>query len=452
MPDNQEEEDMQQIDQYDVIVIGGGPGGVGAAVAAGTAGAKVLLVEREGCLGGAGTTMLVNPFMPMLTFPGPNNQPPRKVVHAGTFQRAYQRLKARSAGEMEPWNKGWGGIHFDDEPYKRVLDELVCEAGVEVLFHTALFDVEREGTRVRAAHFAHNSGPLRISGKVFIDATGDGLLAARAGAEFQFGDEQGRVMPMTLFFAVSGVDRSNVPWHDMQKLCAAGGQDTPALINTNLSCVHPMDPARSGLTDLKSSLVYFNAIRIAGNTLDPFDVSRAEIEGRRRVENFVQWLKAKVPGFKDCQLVKTGAHIGIRESRRVMGDYVLTSADFDRAAKFDDGIACGAYPVDIHGDKPNQFRLEYLPLGEYYQIPYRCLTAKGLTNLLVASRSISCDVRMHASLRTMPSVMCIGDAAGFAAALSLPQGDVRQIDVSTLRQKIRDYGGIIDPPLYQEPS
>lgn len=172
------------------------------------------------------------------------------------------------------------------------------------------------------------------------------------------------------------------------------------------------------------------------------------MEGRRRAENFVQWLKARVPAFRHGQLLKTADSIGIRESRRVIGDYFLTGADFDRAAKFEDGIACCAYPVDVHGDKPNEGRLQYMPLGEYYQIPYRCLTAKGLDNLLVASRSISCDRRMHASVRTQPTVMCLGDAAGFAAAMSLPSGDIRKIDVLELRQKIRDYGGVIEAPLF----
>jgi len=432
---------MRQIDNYDVIVVGGGPGGVGAAVTAGTAGAKVLLVERGGYLGGAGTAMLVNPFMPPLTFPGPNDQPPRKVVNAGTFQRAYEGLKVRAAARREAWNQGWGAIHFDDEAYKVVLDELVRQAKVDVLFHVSMFDVEHDGPRVQAILLAHNAGPMRISGKVFIDATGDGLLAARAGAEIQIGDGHGKVMPMTLFFTVADADLGNLPSNqEMQKLCAAGNRDTPALINTNISCMHTAP----------NGLVYFNAIRIPGNTLDPFEISRAEMEGRRRVENFVQWLKAKVPAFKNCRLMKTADSIGIRESRRVIGDYLLTGADFDHAAKFEDGIACCAYPVDVHGDQPNVVRLQYLPLGEYYQIPYRCLTPKGLTNVLVASRSISCDQRMHASVRAQPTVMCLGDAAGFAAAMALPHGDVRKIDVSALRQKIRDYGGVIEPPIFKE--
>ena len=431
---------MRELDNYDVIVVGGGPGGVGAAVTAGTAGAKVLLIERGGYLGGAGTAMMVNPFMPPLTFPGPNDQPPRKVVSAGTFQRAYERLKARAAAAREAWNQGWGAIHFDDEAYKVVLDELVRQAAADVLFHVTMFDIERDGPRVKAILAAHNAGPMRITGKVFIDATGDGLLAARAGAEIQIGDEHGKVMPMTLFFAVADADLDHLPsQQEMQKLCAAGAQDTPVLLNTNISCMHTAPNA----------LVYFNAVRIAGNTLDPFDISRAEMEGRRRVDNFVGWLKARVPAFKNCRLMKTADSIGIRESRRVIGDYLLTGADFDRAAKFEDGIACCAYPVDVHGDKPNETRLQYLPLGEYYQIPYRCLTARGLTNLLVASRSISCDRKMHASVRCQPTVMCLGDAAGFAAALSLPQGDVRKIDVSVLRQNIRDYGGVIEPPLFR---
>ena len=192
--------DPRTIDSYDVVVVGGGPGGVGAAVAAARGGAKTLLVEREGCLGGAGTTMLVNPFMRWTSTRGPNGEPPR-VLNAGVFAEIMDRLRDRGALRPPP-REG----RFDDEALKLVLDELVREAGADVLFHAALYDAETEDGVVAAVRLAHNAGPLRVTGKVFVDSTGDGLLAAAAGCELLVGNEDGMVMPMTLFFAVGGVD------------------------------------------------------------------------------------------------------------------------------------------------------------------------------------------------------------------------------------------------------
>jgi len=415
---------VKPIDDCDVVVVGGGPGGFAAAVAAARAGAKTLLAERAGCLGGGMTTMLVCPFMPHET-----SGRPRKAVNAGVFREVCERLIAR--GQAAPG----ACIRFDSEAAKLVLDELAAEAGVAVIFHAALYDAETERNRVSAVRLAHNAGPLRATGRVFIDGTGDALLAARAGAEFAFGDSAGRVMPMTTNFIVGGVDVDRIPGRDeLRKLMASGGD--PPLVNRHVSCLS---------VDREKRWVHFNAVRIPGDTIDPADLSGAEAEGRRRVANLVEWLRARVPAFAGCYLVKTGSHIGVRESRRVVGDYVLSYDDWKSCRRFDDAIACCSYGIDRHGDAPNETRIEHLPPGGFYQIPYRCLTPRGLDNVLVASRSISADVSAHSSLRIMPTVMCIGQAAGIAAAMSLPAGSVRDVDVAALQQKIRDAGGVVEP-------
>ena len=420
---------MRRLDGYDVVVVGGGPGGFAAAVAAARSGAKTLLLEREGCLGGAATTMMVCPFMPHVTSPGPGGEP-RRVVNAGLFAEVTERLRARG----QTWDDVC--IAFDDEYLKIVLDEMAAEAGVQVVFHAALFDAEVEGDRVRAILLAHNGGPIRAEGKVFVDGTGDALLAAQAGAEVRFGDAQGTVMPMTTKFVVAGVDLAQAPpERELKERCKRGPGDTPALVNTNLSTFRTKPHGR----------VHFNAIRVPGNTIDPFSLGRAEAEGRRRVENFVAWLRANVPGYENAYLDKTGSHIGVRESRRIVGDYTLTYADWKACATFDDTVACCSYGIDIHGQKQNQTNLQFLPPGAWYQIPYRCLVPKGLKNLLVASRSISADCEAHSSLRIMPTVMNVGEAAGYAAALALPAGDVRAVDVRALQGKIRDAGGVLEP-------
>jgi len=419
---------MRRIGDADVVVVGGGPGGFAAAVAAGRAGAKVVLLEREGCLGGGATTMLVHPFMPHVTRPTDDGS--RKVVNAGVFAEVVAKLADRGAADTST-----PAIRFDDEAMKLVLDEMAKDAGVKVIFHAALYDAERDGARVVSARFAHNGGPISAGGKVFIDGTGDSLLAYTCGCECEFGDESGNVMPMTLNFMIGGVEVEKLPsGPEMRKIAAAGASDDPPLINTNVSC----------FSSPRDGYVHFNAIRTPGNTLDPIDLSRCEMDGRSRVANFVEWLRARVPGCENCYLVKTGGHVGIRESRRVIGDYVLRYEDFRTAAKFEDGIACCSYDVDIHTDQQGKTRIERMGPGEYYQIPYRCLTSKGVENLLVAGRGISADVEAHSSLRIMAPVMCIGQAAGMAAEMSLPDGDVRNINIEPLRQRIRDAGGVLE--------
>jgi hypothetical protein len=425
--------DPLSIQGYDVIIAGGGPGGVGAAIAAARMGVKTLLIEREGCLGGAATTMLVNPYMADRTKPDPTTNL-RRHVNAGVHATMVARLKARNA----VYHEEGGGAIFDDEVLKVVLDEMVAEAGVRVLFHAALHSVETDAAgRVRALMLSHNRGPLRVSGSVFIDSTGDGLLASEAGAQVDTGDAEGRVMPMTLFFAVGGVDLQRWPGRfKIRERVKTGPQDTPPLLNPHLSLA----------VVAPSGLIYFNAVRIPADTLDPFAVSDAEAEGRRRAENYVAWLRGNIEGFEKAWLVKTGTHIGVRESRRIRGEYLLTYDDWKSARTFSDGIACCCYPVDIHGQQFGQTRMEHLPPGSYYQVPYRSLVPLGLQNVLIASRCISADNVAHSSLRVMPVVSNIGEAAGYAAAMSLPSGLVRAVDPVKLRDTIRANGGILEPP------
>ncbi len=423
------------IDTYDVVVIGGGPGGCGAAARAAASGARTLLVEREGCLGGGATTMLVCPFMPHVSSPGPHGEAPI-VVNAGLYAEVLRRLVDRGEGKVINQGSKWTALIFDDEALKVVLDELLAEAGAAVLYHAALFDAEVRDGRIASIRVAHNGGPLRIWARVFIDATGDGLLAHQAACHWQAGNERGEVMPMTLNFIVAGVDTAKLPpIATLRQRAAAGEADNPPLINTNISCFHDVGRGR----------VHFNAIRIPGNGTDPDALSHAETKGRRRVRNFVAWLRANVAGFEQCWLDKTGAHVGVRETRRVIGDYVLTFDDLQAARKFEDGVALCSYEVDIHGQKPNEGIEIDVPQGDWYQIPYRCLTPKGVSNLLLAARCISADAMAHASLRIMPVVMNIGEAAGIAAALSLPAGDVRRIDIADLRRRIVALGGVLDP-------
>lgn len=427
---------MQTLDGYDVVVAGGGPGGCGAAIAAARAGARTLLIEREGWLGGGATSMLVNPFMSDLTAPAPETGR-QLTVNAGLYRQVVDRLL--DGGHGQRWvsvSGGWGGVNFDDEALKIILDDLAAEAGVTVLFHTALFDVEKSGDRVLALRAAHNGGPLRIPGRVFVDSTGDGLLAAAAGASFARGDDMGETMPLTLCFAIGGLDLARVPSrHAIRARCATGAQDTPALLNTNFS-FSQIPP---------HGLMYVNAIRIPADPMDAFSLSAAEGNGRKLIQNFMAWARAHLPGFEQAFVAKTGVHVGVRESRRIEGDYTLTHEDFKRCARFDDAIACCAYMLDTHGQRPGENRFEHLPPGEYYQIPYRCLIPRRLENVLIGSRCISASREAFSSFRVMPPVMNIGEGAGYAAALARATGEARAVDPAALQSLIRAQGGALEP-------
>lgn len=376
--------------------------------------------------------MLVHPFMPhKVRAPKGQADADQPLVNAGLYREVVDRLLARGKAR-----EGFC-VDFDDEYLKIVLEELVTEAGVDIMYHAAVYDVQASEGVVRRIRLAHNGGPVEVEAKVFIDATGDALVAELAGCEIMHGDSQGRVQPTTLNFIVGGVETDRMPGYGaMAQRCAAGGDDEPALINTNYNC-HSIP---------RPGYVHFNAIRVHGDPLDPLDLSRMEIESRRRVENFVAWLGANVEGFESCYLVKTASHVGIRETRRVRGDYVLTYDDWKAGRTFEDGIAACSYSVDIHGQEDQSDESnEPMPAGHYYQIPYRCLTPRGAVNLLIASRAISGDRQANGSYRIMPPVMNIGEAAGFAAAMAAASRDVRAIDVAKLRRTLIDHGAALEP-------
>lgn len=431
--------------QADVAVLGGGPAGLCAAVAAAQEGAEVLLVERYGFLGGMATAGLVNPFMAFQTAePHPPTPLPLqgrgeaeqterlKLVNGGLLQEIIRRLAA--AGGYEPREQA-----FDPETFKQVAQEMVLEAGVRLRLHTSLIGARAEEGRLRRAGLASKSGLESISAEVFIDATGDADLAAWAGAAYEQGrPEDGLCQPMTLNFRMGGVDPDRLPpraeinaLYDAAK--ARGEIDNP---RENVLWFYTT----------RRGEIHFNTTRVVGRqATDAEDLTAAELEARRQVREMVAFLQREVPGFADAYLLATGTQIGMRESRRILGDYVLTADDVLSARDFADGIARGCYPVDIHNPAGTGTVIQPVPPGKSYALPYRCLTPVGLRNLLVAGRPISCDHAAHSSLRVMPIAMNVGEAAGVAAGQALSaSGETRAVDVDRLRQRLRARGAVLD--------
>jgi hypothetical protein len=422
--------------QADVAVLGGGPAGLCAAVAAAQEGADVVLIERYGFLGGMATAGLVNPFMAFQTASlgadALNAPQDLKLVNGGLLQVIIQRLA--EAGGYEAREQA-----FDPETFKHVAQETVLEAGVRLRLHTSLIGALAEEGRVRLAGLASKSGLEAVAAEVFIDATGDADLAAWAGAEYEQGrPEDGLCQPMTLNFRVGGVDPDRIPSRDEINARYVAAKERGEIAN-------PRENVLWFYTTRRGEL-HFNTTRVVGKqATEAGDLTAAEIEARRQVQQMVAFLRREIPGFGGAYLLATATQIGMRESRRVMGDYLLTAEDVLTARDFSDGVARGCYPVDIHNPAGTGTVIQPVPPGRSYAIPYRCLTPAGFENLLVAGRPISADHAAHSSLRVMPIAMNLGEAAGVAAAQALPhRGHTRAVDVAVLRRRLRERGAVVD--------
>jgi hypothetical protein len=398
---------MTMRDTYDVIVLGGGPGGTMAAAAAATRGASVLLVERYGFLGGMATAGLVNPFM-WYFHDG-------KPLTTAAFNELLDRLD-RAGGLAKD------RLTFDDEIMKIVLDRMMADRGVAVSLHTWFTGLDLAGRRIEAVRLAGKSGPRTVRGKVFVDSTGDGDVAVAAGAPVETGrPADGGCQPMTLCFRLGGIE---IPegWE--------AGWDA---MHAELDAVYQAARSRGEVGNPREDvlifrttvpgIVHFNTTRVVGKSgVDTQALGEAEAEGRRQVLELLDLLRAKSPRCRNAWLVKMAPQIGIRETRRVLGAYILTEADVLSAAKFEDGIARSNYPVDIHNPAGTGTVIRDVPKGDYYEIPYRCLVPRNTDNLLVGSRCISATHEAHSSLRIMPVVAGLGEAAGTAAAACAGSG------------------------------
>jgi hypothetical protein len=439
--------------QTDVLVVGGGPAGLGAALGAAQAGCKVTLVERYGFLGGNATAALVMPLMSFHTQSAefkksgisdlmPDDHGPGHAVIAGALKVFLERL-VRIGGAISPSLKTGYVVPFDPEKFKWAALELLDEAGVDFLFHSFASDVIGND-EVKGVVFETKSGPVVIHAKTVIDCTGDGDLAARAGAQYEIGRElDGLVQPMTLMSRIVDFENSQFQayvkknpsqWrgvHGLWDLVAKATQKGDLNLSREdilfFATPHPKE----------ISVNTTRVIKVLGT--DVWDLSYAEWESRRQLNELDRFFKKYVPGFENAYVAQSGVNVGVRETRRIVGEYQLTVDDILNAKKFKDGIAQGSYPVDIHNPNGKGTILKRLPDGESYEIPLRCLIPQGVSNLLVAGRCLSGTHEAHSSYRVMPIAMATGQAAGVCAALSvhqqLPIRDVSYLEVQSVLKK-----------------
>ena len=417
--------------ECDVLVIGAGSAGCSAAVAAAEQGAAVMLVERYGFLGGTGA-MVLDTFYGFFT-PGRSE---RKVV-GGVPDRVIAGLEWRGMVLKRPNTYGAGaGLTYDPDTLKLVWDELVTQAGVDVLHHCTFVDVLREGERVAGAVIATKQGLRAVRARAVVDASGDADVAARAGAPFEDAGADGSAQSLTTTFRMSDVDVAaarafpkQALWERMHESAERGEYELPR---------------REGSAHITPfpSVMHTNMTRVAGvDATDPEQLSRAEREGRKQAFEYARFLREQVPGYEQAFLSGLSVQIGVRESRRIRGEYWLTREDVLAAARFPDAVArCGA-PIEEHhagGDT----RWEYLPDGETYDIPYRCLLPREVEGVVVAGRCLSASHDAHASVRSMGQCMAMGQAAGVAAALA-GDGNLRGVDVQALRQRLLELGALL---------
>lgn len=445
----------------DVLVAGGGPTGIAAALSAARNGARVLLVEKMGFLGGSATAAQVPAFCPF--------SDKRKAIVRGIGWEVLTEMLRRTDRPLpdpeDPAKARMDWVPIDVEALKCLYDDLCEAAGVRALFHTFIPEVVKDASLISGVVLANKDGLSLARARVFIDATGDGDLAARAGCPFEKGDEAGQTQGMTLCFTVANGSREAYLGYVNR---TGDGYLTRLVAEAKANGDYDLpDASLVGLGFKNETVAGANMGHVYGrDSTDARSVSEAEREGRRVVQKLLPFLRKYVPGQENLFLVSTGPHIGVRESRRIVGDYRLTLDDYLACRTFPDDIARNAYFIDIHAvtsesaaraksisdtqDEKTQQRTHYaLPPGQSHGIPYRCLLPQGVENLLVAGRSLSADRAVQGAARVMPFCFAMGEAAGLAAAIAAAaapgsSGRVRDVSIPDLQARLRAQGAWLD--------
>ena len=413
---------------YDVVVAGSGPAGICAAVAAARQGAKVALVERYGVVGGNLTAGYVGPILGM--------------VSKGTMRDEIVKLLGVPENDMI----GETGRAHDFERAKMLLAQFVNHPNIDVYLQTTVTDVIKEGNSVVGLVVTAGEGQFVIKGAVTIDATGDGLVSYLAGAQTEKGREDGLMQPVTLEFTIAGVDESkgiicigdvdevklgDERFLDYCKRLAVEGEIPEKIAAVRL---HPM---------VYDGYRQVNTTQVNGVDMTRVEqIFKADLELREQMYLLEDFFHKHIPGYENCRVISSGTTTGVRETRRVIGDYVITAEELAAGCRFDDVIVHRAeFIVDIHNPAGSGQAEEHIQYCDPYDLPYRCFTPKGVENLYTAGRCISGTHRAHASYRVMSICMAMGEAVGIAAALCAAEGVTpRELDVKKLQKSLTDKG------------
>ena len=435
---------------FDVVVVGGGPAGIAASWSAAKHGARVLLIERYGFLGGMGTAGGVTNFAGLY---GIRQGQMQQVVH-GVVNEVFDRLSAVE-GLNDPQDGMQGRIRvrsYDMSAYKCVADQMLRDVGVEILFHAWAAQVHAEDGRIQALFVETKSGRQTVLAKSFIDCSGDADVAAFAGVPFEVGDGLGSGLYPTTMFRVAHVDSE-------QALAAVGEFQAINLLMKRVQTEKPgkyqfprdgaiLRPQKNPSEWRANVTQIAQANGMAMDATDARQLSQGELEGRQQVGEFFRFLKNEVPGFAKAQITEIAPQVGIRESRRIQGAYALTGHDIVSCAAFEDAIGVNAWPMEMHAQGKIEWRFPETPVGPhqrlYNQLPWRMLVPQGIHNLLVAGRCASMTHEGQSAARVSGGCFVMGQAAGTAAA-HLSDGErFSDISVQALQQRLVSDGCFLE--------
>jgi hypothetical protein len=439
-------------DEVDVLVVGGGAAGIIAAAAAAEDGLRVLLIENRSFVGGNMTIGL-----PVLGFLSQKGVP----IIAGLPQKFIDRLKARNAAsEHRPCPLHMGITLVEPEAVKTVALEMLLDSGVEVLLHTSCAGVVMDGDRIKGVITESKGGREAILAKTVIDCSGDADVAYRAGVPWEKGDDHGGLQPPTLMFCLAGVDTDRL----RMSICEEPrtyltdfipneyfGQNRQFIVVGLRGQIQKAQQAGLSIptertiliTGLRAGEVWVNMTRVKGvDATDPRSLTAGEIEARRQIAGIQKYLIEYVPGFEKAYFTKTAPFLGIRETRRIVGQYMMNRDDILSCRRFPDAIAVASYPIDIHRPNDNGCTLEWC--GDCYDIPFGSLVPRKVDRLLVAGRCVSATHEAMAAIRVMATCMAMGEAAGRAAKISVRQNiSPADVDAGRLRDELRSQGAYL---------
>ncbi len=426
--------------KYDVIVAGAGIAGICAAVKAAREGARVVLIEQYGFPGGMSTAGMVSPFM--------KHSIGDEILVRGIFEEI--EIEMRKIDGMI--DNGFYAGAFRIAAFK-----LLKEAGVFLLFQTFIKRVNREFNKIKSINAVLFGEEFEIEGAVFIDTTGDAQLVYLGNFPWIKGDEEtGKLQAMTLFFRMGGIDFNKAldyvkshkedffSWmtydFDLSKIISVAGYfsivekaKAEGRLSDDVNYIFYTTLPESGEASFNTS----NILGLDGST--SLDLTKAEIIGREQVYQVVKVLQSDVPGFENSDIIETAVQVGVRETRRAIGDYVVIEDDILHCHKFDDAVVRGCYGIDIHGQKDEQSRLDEMPENDFYEVPIRSLIVKDAENLLVAGRCLSATRKAHGALRIMPTSAAMGEAAGALAALAVKESKtIREVEIRKVQEKVKE--------------
>ena len=420
-----------------VLVVGGGPAGIGAAISAARNGADVLLAERYFFLGGMGTLSLVAGLYTQWSGE-------RRILGGIVQELMGSLIQQGEAREIcVPMSASpdvtSSRTEINPEAYKYLVERRAIDAGVDLLYGALFSDVRMEGRRVVGAVLETKSETWEIDADVVIDCTGDGDVATSAGARFDKGErESGVLQPISMLFLAGNVDVERVFrfW---------AGEDRAKLLRTACERGEIPMPSMALHNPGWERDIIVSMSRAACDATDSFDLTRGQIAAREQIHRVFEFLKASFPGFEHAYMVSSSAQVGVRETRRIVGRYTLTREDILETRRFSDTIALGAYPIDIHRAEQNDVFFEQVARGDAYGVPYRCLVPADVDGLLVAGRCVSATREALGAIRVQLMCMAMGEAAGAAAALC-SQEDVapHDLDPVLLRRTLHAQGVVLD--------